>query len=42
VFEALAARDVEAKARGGMLLPGAGFDVVPSDWGKCKKGGSET
>ena len=31
VFEALAARDVEAKAAGVMLLPGAGFDVVPSD-----------
>lgn len=31
VFEALAARYVEAKAAGVMLLPGAGFDVVPSD-----------
>jgi short subunit dehydrogenase-like uncharacterized protein len=31
VFEALAARDGEAKAAGVMLLPGAGFDVVPSD-----------
>ena len=31
VFEALAQRDTEAKARGIMLLPGAGFDVVPSD-----------
>jgi short subunit dehydrogenase-like uncharacterized protein len=31
VFEALAGRDAEAKARGVMLLPGAGFDVVPSD-----------
>jgi short subunit dehydrogenase-like uncharacterized protein len=31
VFEALAARDAEAKGRGVMLLPGAGFDVVPSD-----------
>jgi short subunit dehydrogenase-like uncharacterized protein len=31
VFEALAARDAEARARGVMLLPGAGFDVVPSD-----------
>ena len=31
VFEALAARDAEAKARGVTLLPGAGFDVVPSD-----------
>jgi hypothetical protein len=31
VFEALAARDAEAKARGIMLLPGVGFDVVPSD-----------
>jgi short subunit dehydrogenase-like uncharacterized protein len=31
VFEALAARDAEARAAGVMLLPGAGFDVVPSD-----------
>jgi short subunit dehydrogenase-like uncharacterized protein len=31
VFEALAARSTQAKARGVMLLPGAGFDVVPSD-----------
>jgi short subunit dehydrogenase-like uncharacterized protein len=31
VFESLAARDAEAKAAGVMLLPGAGFDVVPSD-----------
>ena len=31
VFEALAARDAEAKSRGVMLLPGVGFDVVPSD-----------
>ena len=31
VFEAVAARDAEAKAAGVMLLPGAGFDVVPSD-----------
>ena len=31
VFEALAARDAEAGARGVMLLPGVGFDVVPSD-----------
>ena len=31
VFEALAARDAEASARGVMLLPGVGFDVVPSD-----------
>ncbi|WP_020178544.1 saccharopine dehydrogenase NADP-binding domain-containing protein [Methylopila sp. M107] len=31
VFEALAARDVEAKARAVALLPGAGFDVAPSD-----------
>ncbi len=31
VFEALKARDAEAKAAGVMLLPGAGFDVVPSD-----------
>jgi len=38
VFEALAARDDEAKARGVMLLPGVGFDVVPSD---CLCGASE-
>lgn len=31
VFEALAARDDEAKSAGIMLLPGVGFDVVPSD-----------
>ena len=31
VFEALAARDAEAQARGVVLLPGVGFDVVPSD-----------
>ena len=31
VFESLAARDAEAKSAGVMLLPGAGFDVVPSD-----------
>jgi short subunit dehydrogenase-like uncharacterized protein len=31
VFEAIAARDLEAKAAGIMLLPGAGFDVVPTD-----------
>lgn len=31
VFEALHARDAEARAAGIMLLPGAGFDVVPSD-----------
>jgi short subunit dehydrogenase-like uncharacterized protein len=31
VFEALAARDAEAKAAGVALLPGVGFDVVPSD-----------
>lgn len=31
VFENLAAQDAEAKAAGIMLLPGAGFDVVPSD-----------
>jgi short subunit dehydrogenase-like uncharacterized protein len=31
VFEALAIKDREAKAAGIMLLPGAGFDVVPSD-----------
>jgi len=31
VFEAIAAQDAEAKAAGVMLLPGVGFDVVPSD-----------
>ena len=31
VFEALAARDAEARAASVMLLPGVGFDVVPSD-----------
>ena len=31
VFEALAARDAEAKARKVMLLPAVGFDVVPTD-----------
>ena len=31
VFEALAARDAEAKAQDVTLLPGVGFDVVPSD-----------
>ena len=31
VFEALAARDAEATAAGIVLLPGVGFDVVPSD-----------
>ncbi len=31
VFEALARRSDEAAARGVMLLPGVGFDVVPSD-----------
>jgi short subunit dehydrogenase-like uncharacterized protein len=31
VFEALAARDAEARARDVVLLPGVGFDVVPSD-----------
>ena len=31
VFESLAARDAEARAAGVMLLPGSGFDVVPSD-----------
>jgi short subunit dehydrogenase-like uncharacterized protein len=30
-FEALAAMDAEAKRAGVMLLPGGGFDVVPSD-----------
>lgn len=31
VFESLAARDARAREAGIMLLPGAGFDVVPSD-----------
>jgi short subunit dehydrogenase-like uncharacterized protein len=31
VFEAVHARDAEAKARGVTLIPGVGFDVVPSD-----------
>lgn len=31
VFEALARRSAEAQAAGVMVLPGAGFDVVPSD-----------
>jgi short subunit dehydrogenase-like uncharacterized protein len=31
VFEALHAQDARAHAAGVMLLPGAGFDVVPSD-----------
>jgi len=31
VFEAVLARDAEARDRGVVLLPGAGFDVVPSD-----------
>lgn len=31
VYEALAARDAEAKTSGVMLLPGVGFDVVPTD-----------
>ena len=31
VFEGMAGRDAEAKAVGIMLLPGAGFDVVPTD-----------
>lgn len=31
VFEALAGQDAEARERGVMLLPGVGFDVVPSD-----------
>jgi short subunit dehydrogenase-like uncharacterized protein len=30
-FEALASMDAQAKGAGIMLLPGAGFDVVPSD-----------
>lgn len=31
VFESLASRSPEAKSRGVMLLPGIGFDVVPTD-----------
>jgi short subunit dehydrogenase-like uncharacterized protein len=31
VFEEMAARDADAKRAGVMLLPGVGFDVVPSD-----------
>lgn len=31
VFEALFARDAEARTAGVMLMPGVGFDVVPSD-----------
>jgi len=31
VFEALFARDAEAKRAGATLMPGVGFDVVPSD-----------
>ena len=31
VFEQILARDAEARAAGVTLLPGAGFDVVPSD-----------
>ena len=31
VFEGLAGRDAAARAAGVMLLPGVGFDVVPSD-----------
>jgi short subunit dehydrogenase-like uncharacterized protein len=31
VFESLAARDAQARSAGVMLLPGSGFDVVPSD-----------
>ena len=31
VMESLAARDAEARAAGIMLMPGTGFDVVPSD-----------
>jgi short subunit dehydrogenase-like uncharacterized protein len=31
VYEGIAARDADAKAKGVMLLPGVGFDVVPTD-----------
>ncbi len=31
VYEAIQSRDAEAQAKGVMLLPGVGFDVVPTD-----------
>jgi short subunit dehydrogenase-like uncharacterized protein len=31
VYAAIAARDADARSRGVMLLPGVGFDVVPTD-----------
>ena len=31
VYEAIASRDAEARSRGVMLMPGVGFDVVPTD-----------
>jgi short subunit dehydrogenase-like uncharacterized protein len=31
VYKDIASRDAEAKSRGSMLLPGVGFDVVPTD-----------
>ncbi|MCB0659263.1 MAG: saccharopine dehydrogenase NADP-binding domain-containing protein [Saprospiraceae bacterium] len=31
VFQAIQARDAEAKSAGVMLMPGSGFDVVPTD-----------
>jgi len=31
VFESLSKKDAEAKSAGVMLMPGVGFDVVPSD-----------
>jgi short subunit dehydrogenase-like uncharacterized protein len=31
VFEAMARRDEKAKKAGIMIMPGVGFDVVPSD-----------
>jgi len=31
VYEAIAQRDVEARSKGVMLLPGIGFDIVPTD-----------
>ena len=31
MFEACHARDAEARARGVVVMPGVGFDVVPSD-----------
>jgi short subunit dehydrogenase-like uncharacterized protein len=30
-YEALLARDAEARAAGAMLMPGVGFGIVPTD-----------